>query len=205
MIEGNSLELSKKSLEGRRVAIVLEKTSMFAREGGQQSDCGKILINNVSFIVKGVRKSRNFIVHLGNIDISSLIDDNKKISTGDGAKVYLDEEARIGLMRHHTATHLLNAALRKIYPVVVQRGSVVKENELTFIFSGFGDKIRGDNVETLEKIINDSIQEKIPVVMKKINGVELMGDMDLILLPGEVYPDVDLRIIDINGSVLQSK
>lgn len=199
------MQLEKQNLKNLHVGIVLEKTSMYAPEGGQQSDCGKIQVKNISIDIKKIIKIQDIVIHFGSIDPSSLIDENEILNIGENAIVHLNEEKRLGLMRHHTATHLLNAALRKIYPAIAQRGSAVKNEHLVFIFNGFGIKITQKDVELLEKIINDAINSRLSIVTKEINGIELMGDMDLTLVPGENYPSNSIRIVEIEGPELKSR
>lgn len=111
----------------------------------------------------------------------------------------------MGLMRNHTATHLLNSALKKIYPVIAQRGSLVKNDKLTFTFSTYGAKISHEQVKELEKLVNDCIQSKVTVNTKIVNIWELMAEKNVTLLSGEIYPDRGLRIVDIDGMGLKSK
>ncbi|KAK0172011.1 hypothetical protein PV328_005388 [Microctonus aethiopoides] len=200
-------KLNRETLKDGKAAILLDKTSFYSQEGGQLSDKGIIYINNLIFNVTEVHKIQDYVIHYGVFDTSSMKNDQADIElhTGDEVTVTIDEEYRSDLMRNHTATHLLNAALRNIFPVVAQRGSVVKNDNLTFKFSTFGKEIRPSDLISIEKQINNCIQSKIPIETKTVNMLELMSEKNLTIIPDEIYPDSNLRIVQVNGPELKSK
>ncbi|KAK0179803.1 hypothetical protein PV327_005520 [Microctonus hyperodae] len=200
-------KLSRERLKNSKVAILLDKTSFYSQEGGQLSDKGIIYMNNLIFNVTEVHKIQDYVIHYGVFDTSSIKNDHADIElhTGDEVTVLVDEEYRSDLMRNHTATHLLNAALRNIFPVVAQRGSVVKNDNLTFKFSTFGKEIRPSDLISIEKQINNCIQSNIPIETKTVDMLELMSEKNLTIIPDEIYPDRNLRIVQVNGPELKSK
>lgn len=108
-------------------------------------------------------------------------------------------------MQHHTSIHLLNAALQKVLPVVGQRGSDVFSNNLTFECSVFGKKLSVEDIIAIENSINQTIKADVPVKNKTINILQMMNEENLTLIPGEIYPDSGIRIIEINSDFLNSK
>lgn len=119
--------------------------------------------------------------------------------------ISIDEKHRIGAMRNHTAAHLLHAALQKLLPVVGQRGSDVTRDYVRFECSLFNKKLSLKDVSTLEKYVNEIIEADVPVKTKTINVLQMMNEDDLTIIPGEVYPDMGIRIVEINGDELHSK
>lgn len=129
----------------------------------------------------------------------------EEIRVGDRCLVCIDSDHRIGAMRHHTAAHLLHAALKKILPAVGQRGADVLRDMLSFECSLFGKKLSLKDVEDIENRVNACIQKDVSVKTKTVNLLEMLKEDDLSFIPGEVYPDTGIRIIDIDDEDLKSK
>lgn len=108
-------------------------------------------------------------------------------------------------MRNHTATHLLNAALRKVLPIISQRSSLVTKENLIFQFNIFGEKVELKHVTDIEKFINDCIANDMPVNTKIVDMAGLLAEENLTIIPGEVYPDTEIRIVEIDSDSLKSK
>lgn len=108
-------------------------------------------------------------------------------------------------MRHHTAAHLLNAALRKVLPAIGQRGSSVEKDELSFECSLFGQKLTNERVVELEGLVNNCINSDAPVETKIVNMSRMMAEDNLTVIPGEIYPETGIRIIKIESPLLKSK
>lgn len=127
------------------------------------------------------------------------------MQVGDDCLITVDEKRRLGAMRHHTAAHLLNAALQKILPVVGQRGSTVLKDELHFEFSVFGKKLTIEDVTAIENLINETIEANVPVKTDTVNILQMLNEDNLTVIPGEVYPDTGIRIVKISSDILNSK
>jgi alanyl-tRNA synthetase len=128
-----------------------------------------------------------------------------ELRIGDECLISIDDKNRVGAMRHHTAVHLLNAALQKILPVIGQRGSNVQKDILQFECSTFGKKLSIDDIIAIEKLVNEAIRANVPVQTKIVNFLEMLNEKNLTIIPGETYPDAGIRIIEVNNGILNSK
>lgn len=127
------------------------------------------------------------------------------MQVGDECLISIDENHRLGAMRHHTTAHLLNAALKKLLPVIGQRGSDVLSDELKFECSTFGRKLSLQDVKKIEELINKTIEADIPIKTKTVNILQMLNEEDLTVIPGEVYPDTGIRIVELKSDILNSK
>lgn len=117
----------------------------------------------------------------------------------------IDPKHRLGAMRHHTALHLLNGALRLVAPVVGQRGSSVSRDGLSFECSTFGKRLSVEDVAVIEDSVNKCIEADVPVKSKIVDMLQMLAEDNLTLVPGEVYPNTGIRIVEIDSKDLQSK
>lgn len=167
--------------------LVLENTPFYAESGGQTGDQGVLDFNGESIQVIDTKKENNLIIHFCE-QLPSAIDGPVV------AKV--DANRRQSTAIHHSATHLLHAALRQVLGVhVAQKGSLVNDIQLRFDFSHFA-KVTDEEINQIEKIVNQKIRENIPVVIKEMakdDAVQL-GAMALF---GEKYGDV-VRVVIID-------
>lgn len=173
--------------------LVLNKTPFYAESGGQVGDTGILYFeeNNQSLQVIDTKKENHLIIHL--------LENIPADLTGN-VRAEVDVLRRKNIMIHHTATHLLHAALRQVIGLhVTQKGSLVSDNYLRFDFSHFS-KLSREEITGIEKIINAKIRENTRVEVKYMSKDEAdaMGAMALF---GEKYKDeVRVVIIDFNFS-----
>lgn len=164
--------------------VVLEATPFYAESGGQVGDTGELIIGNKSLKITDTKKENDLIVHY----TDTLPDD---ISGTVTAKV--NAARRKNIMLHHSATHLLHAALRKVLGThVAQKGSLVNEEHLRFDFSHFA-KMTDEEIAKVETLVNEKIRENIPVVINEMPKEEAMK-MGAMALFGEKYGDV-VRVV----------
>ncbi|XP_046617355.1 alanine--tRNA ligase, mitochondrial isoform X1 [Neodiprion virginianus] len=204
MHSGNIVEIDSIIDANATVGLILDKTPFYSPEGGQGSDVGQIQVKNVIFDVKEVRKICNYVFHIGKFIVQDGIKPEAELHVGDECVATINEKTRLGLMRHHTSTHLINAALHKILPATGQRGSNVAKDSLDLQFSVFGEKLSPKDIETVETLINKSINADVAVKTRTIDALGLTSEENITLVPGEVYPDTGIRIVEIIGQDLQS-
>ncbi len=174
-------------MEVGKALILLDKTPFYVESGGQVGDIGSVSGDNFSAKVLGVKKlpGGQVIHELGEIE--------GKISLGDSVLPQVDRQKRLDTMKNHTATHLLHSALRKVLgDGVAQAGSLVDENKLRFDFT-HKEAMTRDQIELVEKIVNEKIFEQIPVTTQ-IMPIEEAKKLGAMALFGEKYSD-EVRVV----------
>ncbi len=161
--------------EGENFVLLLKKTPFYAESGGQVADTGIITNGEETMRVIDVQKGSRGFLHY----VDSLADN----LSGEW-QANIDAERRREIMKHHSATHLIHAALRQVVGKhVKQKGSFVNEDHLRFDFSHF-EQISEEQLNKVEKIVNDKIQQNIkrgedrdiPINEAKERGVVMMAD-----------------------------
>jgi alanyl-tRNA synthetase len=164
--------------------IVLEQTPFYAESGGQVGDKGALLFGNELIAVTDTKKENDLIVHY----TESLPADLSKAVV---AKV--DSVLRTNTTLHHSATHLMHAALRKVLGThVAQKGSLVNDQYLRFDFSHFA-KVTEEELAQVEAMVNAKIRENIPVMIQAMPKDEAVA-MGAMALFGEKYSD-EVRVV----------
>lgn len=196
----DSLEIKSKVVKYRKVKakgkeayqLVLEATPFYAESGGQAGDTGVLDFDGEEINVIDTKKENNLIIHF----TESL---PAKIEAPVMARV--DQQKRQSTAIHHSATHLLHAALRKVLGThVAQKGSLVNDEQLRFDFSHFA-KLSEEEIAQIEQIVNAKIRANVPVYIKEMSKDEAVA-MGAMALFGEKYGDiVRVVIIDPNYSI----
>lgn len=141
---------------GERGAVILDYTPFYAESGGQVGDQGLIFTDSMEFIVEDAQAQGDAVVHLGYVKTGTLQMDQSVTAQVDG-------KLRHRTMLHHSATHLLHAALRQILGEhVVQKGSLVDPEHLRFDFSYF-EAVPTDKLRAIENCVNEQIQRNLSV------------------------------------------
>ncbi|KOC65413.1 Alanine--tRNA ligase, mitochondrial [Habropoda laboriosa] len=187
------------------IGIVLDKTVCYSVEGGQTSDKGSICIKDLTFSITDVRKINGYVIHYGNFLQSDLKKQNEEFKIGDHCVVSIIPEFRIELMQHHTGAHLLNACLKQIMKAVYPRNSRIFPHSLKFLYNSFGEKPSLEQLQEIEKVINNVIRANVPVTTRVLNALELLAEDFVTLTPGEIYPYKDIRVVEIDFHDLKSK
>lgn len=191
----DSLETKTKVLRYRKVKgkgkelyqLILEQTPFYSESGGQVGDTGVISINNDQLVISNTKKENDLIIHF----TEKIADD----MNGEATAV-VDRHRRAQICVHHSATHLLHAALRKTLGThVAQKGSLVNDEHLRFDFSHFA-KMTDQEIAAVEKTVNEKIRENIPVVIRSMPKEEAMA-MGAMALFGEKYAD-EVRVVIID-------
>ncbi len=169
--------------------IILDKTAFYPEGGGQPNDVGFLLKNNDRIFVKKVKKIGNTIIHVT----------DKKLKVGDEIKGLIDWDKRYTLMKHHTGTHVINGALRKILGEHVwQAGSQLGINEARFDFSHY-ESLNDKDVKAIEKMSNEFIQNKVNVEKKIMTRNDAEKTFGFRLYQGGVPPGNEIRVLNIPG------
>lgn len=179
--------------KGDRYQLVIDKTPFYAESGGQVGDTGWLISDSEKIRVIDTKKENDLIVHF----VEKLPTNPEKLFL---ARV--DREKRILTMNNHTATHLLQSALKAVLgDHIQQRGSLVNENLLRFDFSHFG-KMTEDEIVKVEEIVNAKVRENIHLNEQRNVPIEEAKKMGATALFGEKYGDF-VRVItfDKNFSV----
>lgn len=173
--------------EGKRVALLLDKTPFYAESGGQVADTGIITNGEEHLRVMDVQKSGGRYIHY--VDH---LPENLQVEGEWEAMV--DQERRREIRKHHTATHLVHAALRNVLgDHVAQKGSLVDEHHLRFDFSHF-EQLSPSKLDEIEHIVNERIQENIPRGEERDVPIEEAKERGAMMLFGEKYGD-NVRVI----------
>jgi len=152
----------KRIAAGDQATIILDRTVFYAESGGQVADTGKLLKGKSIFEVLDTQKSGKYIIHIGKLKQGVIRKADSLI-----CKVNLDR--RLSIARNHTATHLLQAALRNILgPHVQQQGSLVTDEKLRFDFTHFKD-ISSDELDRIEEAVNSYILADNPLKVKEMS------------------------------------
>jgi alanyl-tRNA synthetase len=186
----NILRYRKVKAKGREAyQLVLDKTPFYAESGGQVGDTGKLAIGNMQYAVVDTKKENDLIVHI----LEKLPE-----SIHEEVMASVDVQKRNATAIHHSATHLLHAALRKVLGShVAQKGSLVNADHLRFDFSHFS-KVTSEEISEVERIVNEKIRENIPVVIRSMPKEEAVQSGAMALF-GEKYGDT-VRVVTIDPS-----
>lgn len=165
--------------------LLLNRTPFYAESGGQISDRGTLTRGDETLQVLDVQKTA--AGHLHRVD-------RLPASGGEGWLAEVDQTQRVETEKHHSATHLLHAALRRVLgDHVAQKGSLVAPDRLRFDFSHF-QPVSEDELATVEKIINEKIQENIPLREERELPMEEAKQRGAMMLFGEKYGE-KVRVI----------
>ncbi|GLV40333.1 Alanyl-tRNA synthetase mitochondrial [Carabus blaptoides fortunei] len=182
--------------------LVLDRTNLYSEAGGQNSDKGFIKFGNEKlFKINDTLNINGYIFHKGEFASDG------KLQIGENGLLSLDKEYRLKNMANHTATHLLNAALKKVVNngVTCQKSSTVTPDYLSFDVGVYSKKLSIEDIEKVEHLIGDAIRNSVCVNVSEINSQQLLNLSDVTLIPGEVYPEVGIRLIEIETRDLFSR
>ncbi|MBN2227887.1 MAG: alanine--tRNA ligase, partial [candidate division Zixibacteria bacterium] len=174
------------------LGIITHETPFYVEAGGQISDWGTIQIGKETFIITLLLKQDKTVVHICDSPASIKPED----ITGKPAILSIDTERRWDIMRHHTATHLLHAALRKVLgDHVYQSGSYVGPDKLRFDFSHF-KPMTPEELTEVERIVNEQIL-KGKAVHTKEEDIETAKQEGAMAIFGEKY-DSRVRVVTVD-------
>ncbi|MEE0013345.1 MAG: alanine--tRNA ligase [Lachnospiraceae bacterium] len=180
-------EIVDSLMEGQKGTIFVEKTPFYATMGGQGGDTGVITTANGVFRVEDTIKLRGG--KYGHVGVM----ESGMISNGDEVTLKVDEQERKDTCKNHSATHLLQKALKTVLGAhVEQKGSLVNPTRLRFDFAHFQAMTPEEIAET-EALVNKEIQAALPVTTQ-IMGIEEAKKTGAMALFGEKYGD-EVRVV----------
>ena len=185
--DGKTQEDIKKNEE---TLVILDKTPFYAESGGQVGDSGALIGDKFEFQVTDTQKIGDHVGHIGSLAKGS-------VSKGDGVLARINKQARNQTALNHSATHLLNSALRKVLgDHVEQRGSLVNEEKLRFDFVHQKQVTKGE-IKEIEAIVNSEIRanSKATTETMPIKEAEKKGALAFF---GDKYGE-EVRVLSMGG------
>ncbi|MDR3610962.1 MAG: alanine--tRNA ligase [Ignavibacteriaceae bacterium] len=163
--------------------VILNKTPFYVEAGGQADDLGNLVTEKDNLSVVDVTKIDNMTVHIiDNPNSSPLILGNNLIAE-------VDKKRRWDIMRNHSATHFMHAAMRKILGTHVQQaGSYVGPDRLRFDFTHFA-KLSESEIRDIESLVNEKLMENIPLQHHRDIPFDVAKKMGALMFFGDKYGD----------------
>ena len=182
--------LADAASEGDKVQVILDRTPFYAEGGGQAADTGFIFAGENTVRVDSVEKKDGIFYHTGEV-VSGVL------KVGDEVTGCVDNIKRHKTARNHTATHLLQKALREVVGTHVQQaGSSVNENILRFDFSHF-EAVTKEQLAEVEALVNNAINQFYPVNIAEMSMEEAQKSGAMALF-GEKYGST-VRVVNAGG------
>ncbi len=182
--------LVKQASEGQKVLIVLDQTTFYGESGGQVGDIGTIFSKDVEVLVDNVMRKKNVFLHYGTIKKGIL-------TIGQKVKTNVSSSNRAKAAANHTATHLLQSALKSVVNESVgQKGSLVAFNKLRFDFNS-SNPISKDQISKIETLVNSWIIENHALEIKNMSKSEAL-EKGAVAMFGEKYDD-EVRVVNVPG------
>ena len=181
--------LSESAQMDDEIALVLDKTPFYAESGGQVGDTGTITGKNFTMQVTDCKKTADGkILHLGKLDAGM-------VQVGETVKAAIDVQKRKNTARNHTATHILQKALKNVLgDHIHQSGSFVSPDRLRFDFTHFS-ALTPEQIEAVEQQVNEVILSDYPVVTRVMPVDEARKEGAMALF-GEKYGDT-VRVVSV--------
>ena len=183
--KSNIIKYRKVTTKGKQsFQLVLDNTPFYAESGGQVGDTGTLQFGEEAIEVTNTKKENDLIIHF-----------TEKLPAAIEGVVIAKVNAarRKDITVHHSVTHLMHAALRKVLGNhVAQKGSLVNEEHLRFDFSHFA-KLSDEEIAAVETFVNEKIRENIPVLIKEMKKDEAVA-LGAMALFGEKYGDL-VRVV----------
>ncbi|CAB4410671.1 unnamed protein product [Rhizophagus irregularis] len=179
---------------GKNFGILLDRTNFYSEQGGQQYDTGSITIDGqAEFVVENVQMFGGYVLHIGYLKYGDL-------NVNDEIIANYDDLRRWPLRNNHTATHILNYALREVLGNNIdQKGSLVAPEKLRFDFS-YKKSVTNNELVKIESISNKFIKKNQKVYSKDVPLPVAKAIHGLRAVFGEVYPD-PVRVVSIGYDV----
>jgi alanyl-tRNA synthetase len=189
---GRRYESAKELKAGESGEVVLDRTAIYAESGGQEADTGAFYDNSESQLLAEVTGAFYPVVGL----VAHKVVAKETLRVGDRVTVVADAERRARIIRNHTGTHLVNAALRNILGThVKQSGSLNAPERLRFDFSHFAH-VDAEELRDIEQQVNDEIRLNTGIETNVTSLEEALASGALAFF-GDKYPEHNVRVVTI--------
>ncbi len=180
-----NIKFKAKVLKTEKNKVILDKTLFYPTSGGQVHDTGKI----GKEIVSDVYKQGNHIVHV--------FDKNTKLKKGDDVSCEIDYERRQQLAQHHTATHLVNAAAKRILGNHINQAGAKKTTTKAHLDITHFQSLTDEELQKIEDESNKLVEEKIPIRTMFVPRDKAEKKYGMEIYQGGAVPGKELRIVEI--------
>ncbi len=188
----NASTLVESAAEGTEVAVLLDRTPFYGEAGGQVGDAGTLSAEGLAVAIEDTRKPDDYSFHLGKVAKGTL-------KAGQKVKAAIDAARRLDIMRNHTGTHVLQAALRAVLGAHVQQaGSIVEPDRLRFDFHHF-QAMTPEEIRKVEDWVNRAIFEDHEVAQVEMS-MEEAKKKGAIAFFGDKYGD-RVRVVTVGPSL----
>ncbi|MCP4593069.1 MAG: alanine--tRNA ligase, partial [bacterium] len=178
--------------KGEAAMLVFRRTCFYAEAGGQIGDRGVISRSSAVFEVQDTQRVLDVIIHSGVLT-------DGELRVGDEVELRVDT-ARWSTMKNHTATHMLNWALREVLGAgVQQKGSLVDHEKTRFDFAN-NKPLTVDAITRIEELVNQQIEAEHPVYTKEVDQAKAREINTLRAVFGEKYPDT-VRVVSVGADI----
>ena len=172
--------------------VIFDRTPFYAESGGQASDTGKILGEDIFGTVLDVQKQKDIYLHT-----VKMAEGGHKLAEGMELELSINKYRRAEIKRNHTATHLLHKALKVVLGDHVQQaGSLVSQDRLRFDFSHY-EGVTRDQLKEIEKIVNEEVFNNTVVDVAELS-MEEAKEKGATMLFGDKYGN-KVRVVDVPG------
>lgn len=174
--------------------IVLDKTLLYPEGGGQPADHGQLMAGSAIYNVVDVRIEDGVILH-------TVIEDVADLKPGSIVDVAVDKERRLAHMRHHTATHVVNDAAKKVLGSHIWQAGAQKSADRARIDLSHFKRITNDELKEIELIANQTVMANIPVEISWMDRTEAEQKFGFVLYQGGVPPGKQIRVLKVGDDV----
>ncbi|MGN0094151.1 MAG: alanine--tRNA ligase, partial [Methanobrevibacter sp.] len=190
-----------------KLNVVLNQTVFYPEGGGQPADVGILTCGGKDYEVDYAQKINNVVFHqiktTGDDDLDSLKSELKSL-VGKSVKGKIDWNRRISLARHHTATHLVVAAARKVLGDHIWQAGAQKGVKRSRIDLSHYKRISQEELDEIEKLANSYVMDNIPLEIKWLTRDEADKEYGLKLYQGGVVPGNNIRVVKVPGVDVQA-
>jgi alanyl-tRNA synthetase len=186
-------EFEAKVLEVIENKIILDQTLFYPEGGGQPADHGTLTVNDFVANVVDVQNINGVIVHETDSDFG--------FKKGDTVKGRLDWERRLAHMKHHTATHIVNEAAKKVLGRHIWQTGAQKSTDRARLDITHYKRITDEEFKEIEMLANKEVMKDLPVDIKWMDRMEAEKSYGFVLYQGGVPPGKEIRILKVGDDV----